>query len=68
MKLQYINCRYTQVVVLIAQGLCLKEIAVRLGIDRHTVEYHWAQAKNKYALRNYSDATRWAIKRGFVEL
>jgi DNA-binding NarL/FixJ family response regulator len=58
--------RTEQIVVEIASGFCLKEIADHIGRSVDTVEFHWKNAKQKYNLKTYVDAAHFALSRGWV--
>lgn len=60
--------RQREVTIAVANGLCLKETAVHLGISNKTVEYHWAKARAKFNLHSVADAVRFAIIRGWTTL
>lgn len=57
-----------EVVVLIAEGLSIKEIAFVLHIKSKTVEYHWAMARSKLRLQTHVDACKFALRNGLIKL
>lgn len=60
--------RIQQVIVALAQGKMLKEIAYEWNRSVKTVEHHWGQAKAKHGFQSYIDAVLYAVAHGLVEL
>jgi DNA-binding NarL/FixJ family response regulator len=58
--------RLQEVIVMVAGGLSLKEIAGKLGVARHTAEYHWAMVRQVYGFACYQDAADYALTRRWV--
>jgi len=58
--------RESEVLGLLASGRANAEIAVALGVSVHTVERHVANIFVKIAVRNRSEATAWAHRRGLA--
>jgi DNA-binding NarL/FixJ family response regulator len=59
--------RELQVVKLIAEGQTSDEIASSLVISRKTVDHHRARILDKLGMRNGTELTRYAIRRGLIE-
>jgi DNA-binding CsgD family transcriptional regulator len=59
--------RQLEVVKLVAEDLCAKEIAERLGISRKTIEFHKEALKRKLGVRGTAGITRYAIRNGLIE-
>lgn len=59
--------REFQVLVQLAGGAVNREIAARLGIGVKTVDTHRSNLLRKLGLRNNSDLTRFALRRGLIE-
>jgi DNA-binding NarL/FixJ family response regulator len=60
--------RETEIVKLIAEGLTAKEIAETLTISEHTVQRHRANVLDKLGLRDRVALTRYAVRRGLIEV
>lgn len=60
--------RTDEVVIALAQGKTIKQIAMDWEISEGTVEYHWAMAKAMYGLQCHVDAVLFALHRGMVKL
>jgi DNA-binding NarL/FixJ family response regulator len=60
--------REEEVVVLIAQGKSLKEVAEALFISNKTVETHKAHVQDKLGLSNTAQLVKWAIENGLIEV
>ena len=63
-----LTARELQVVKLVAEGLSSREIAAELVITEKTVDRHRANILEKLGMHDRVDLTRYAIKRGLVEL
>jgi DNA-binding NarL/FixJ family response regulator len=59
--------RELEVVKLIAEGYTSDEIAATLVISRKTVDHHRARILDKLGMRNGSEVTRYAIRRGLIQ-
>ncbi len=59
--------RELEVVKLIGEGYTSDEIAEALVISRKTVDHHRARILGKLGMRNGSELTRYAIRRGLVQ-
>jgi DNA-binding NarL/FixJ family response regulator len=60
--------RELEVIKLIAEGLTSEEVGETLVIAKNTVDRHRDNILEKLGMRNRVDLTRYAIKRGLVEL
>lgn len=60
--------RERAILSLIAQGLLLKQIAERSGIERNTVRSHLRRAYEKLGARNAAHAVNLAYQRGFFKV
>lgn len=60
--------RELQVLIRLARGLTTKEVAEALNLSPSTVETYRARILEKLDLRNNSDMTRFAIRRGLIDL
>jgi len=58
--------REREVIKLIAEGKCTKEIAEYLSLSPKTIEKHRTNLMRKLDLHNVSEVTVYAIKNGFV--
>ena len=63
-----LTSREGEVVKLVAEGHTTREIAGMLVISEKTVERHKGNVLGKLGLRDRVDITRYAIRRGLVEL
>ena len=59
--------RQREIVQLLAEGRCNKEVASRLGISVRTAETHRYKVMRKLQLHAISDLVRYAIRNGLVE-
>lgn len=59
--------REREILQLIAEGRCTKEIAVDLGISDKTVAAHRLKLMDKLGCRSVADLTRYAIRQGLVQ-
>ncbi|HKI37559.1 MAG TPA: response regulator transcription factor [Gemmataceae bacterium] len=66
-RLRLLSSRQREVLHLIAQGLCTKEIAVRLSLSPKTVETHRAQLMKKLRIYDVAGLVRCAIRSGLVD-
>jgi len=67
-SLRALTPRENEVLLLAAEGLTSKEIAVRLDISPRTVEAHRASVMRKLELENRTQLIRFALQRGLVPL
>jgi DNA-binding NarL/FixJ family response regulator len=58
--------RELQVLTRLARGLTTKEVAHALSLSASTVETYRSRILEKLDLRNNSDMTRFAIRRGLI--
>ncbi len=59
--------RELQVLVLLARGATTAEVSASLELSSSTVETYRSRIFDKLGLRNVSDITRFAIRRGLIE-
>ncbi|MGH9700204.1 MAG: response regulator [Candidatus Acidiferrales bacterium] len=59
--------REVQVVQLLAQGKCNKEVAVALDVSTRTVESHRTHIMRKMKFANYAELVRFAVRNNLVE-
>jgi|BEDMetMinimDraft_2_1075160.scaffolds.fasta_scaffold04634_2 NarL family two-component system response regulator LiaR len=59
---QLLSPREIEIIKLLAQGLSNKQIAVKLGISRRTVERHLETIYNKMAVNNRTEAVMKAVQ------
>ena len=60
--------REMQVLVRLARGLSSREVSDELSLSLSTVETYRSRILEKLSLRNNSDITRFAIRRGLIEI
>jgi DNA-binding NarL/FixJ family response regulator len=60
--------REREVLILIAEGLSNKEIAMRLNVGVRTVETHRERIMRKLNIRNVAGLTKFAIAKGLISL
>jgi DNA-binding NarL/FixJ family response regulator len=63
-----ISPREKEIITLLSEGLCFKEIGERLFISPRTVENHKNNILNKLGLKNTIELLRYAIKHRLVHL
>jgi len=66
--LEILTTRERQVLAGIVDGLANKQMALRLGISRRTVESHRESLMRKLEIRTVAGLTRFAIENGVLEL
>jgi two-component system nitrate/nitrite response regulator NarL len=66
--LEALTNREREVLVLIAKGLGIKEIACNLGVGVRTVETHRERAMRKLDIHSVAGLTRFAIAKGLITL
>jgi len=60
--------REGEILIALAQGYPNREIAEELEISVKTIDSHRTKLMRKLGLRNNSDLTRFAIKRGYIDV
>lgn len=65
---QQLSDRELQVLVRLARGAITREVSESLGLSVSTVETYRRRILEKLSLRNNSDLTRFAIRRGLIDL
>jgi DNA-binding NarL/FixJ family response regulator len=60
--------RVCQVVIGLAEGKSVGELAFEWHRSMKTVAFHWALAKKRLGLRCYQDAVKFALKNGWITL
>jgi DNA-binding NarL/FixJ family response regulator len=60
--------RELQVLVRLARGAKTREVSKALNLSQSTIETYRARVLEKLGLRNNSDLTRFAIRRGLIDL
>ncbi len=60
--------RELQVLVRLSRGMTTREVAQALSLSGSTVETYRARVLEKLGLRNNSDLTRFAIRRGLIDV
>lgn len=60
--------RQKEIVQLIAEGRCMKEVADLLGVSQKTVEFHKHQIRESFNLRSTADLVLFALKQGLISL
>jgi two-component system nitrate/nitrite response regulator NarL len=63
-----LSSREREVLVLIAEGLSNKEIAIRLGVGVRTVETHRERIMKKLNIHSIAGLTKYAIAKGLTSL
>ena len=66
-QVESLSDRELQVLILLAQGRKLKEIATELSLSAKTIETYRANVLRKLSLRNNVDICRFAIENGLVD-
>jgi len=64
----HLSNREMQVLVRLARGSTTKEVSQLLNLSPSTVETYRSRILEKLGLRNNSDITRFAIRRGLIDL
>jgi DNA-binding NarL/FixJ family response regulator len=59
--------RETAILKALARGLSNDEIAKELWVTQQTVKFHLTNIYRKLAVKNRTEATRWAYRQGLVE-
>jgi DNA-binding CsgD family transcriptional regulator len=60
--------REHEVLVLLADGLRNREIAIRLAISEHTVKFHLASIFGKLGASSRTEVVRRALRLGLIDL
>ncbi len=60
--------RELQVLIQLAQGSTSREVSVSLNLSLSTIETYRSRVLEKLHLRNNSDITRFAIRRGLTDI
>ena len=60
--------REQDVLRLLVKGLNAKQIAVRLGISKNTVDTHRRRIMDKVGCNSMAERTRYAIREGYLDL
>lgn len=58
--------RLREVLTMIADGICLKQIGERLGVSVKTAEYHYAILRKQTGLSGVASLTKLAIRLGLT--
>jgi DNA-binding NarL/FixJ family response regulator len=66
LRVEPLSDRENEVVLLLARGYSIKEIAAQLSIGVKTVETYKARSLEKLGLRSRADLVRYAIQRGWL--
>jgi len=68
-RMQYdlLSAREREVLVLLAEGLAIKEVAARLGLSVKTVDAHRSRLMSKLGLHDRSELIRYAIRKKLIE-
>src|SRR5205823_119130 len=61
-----LSAREAEVLRLIAQGFCNREIAERLGLSTKTIETYKARSLEKLGLSRRAEIVRFALERGWL--
>ena len=59
--------RQREILQLIAEGLCPKEISAQLGISIRTVEFHKYSLMGKLGLHTVAELTKYAVRHRLTE-
>jgi DNA-binding NarL/FixJ family response regulator len=60
--------RQKEVVQLLGEGRCMKEIADLLDVSQKTVEFHKHQIQESFNLRSNADVVLFALKQGLISI
>src|SRR5437588_9550230 len=63
-----ITSRETDVLKMLAEGLVNKDIATRLGISEHTVNFHISSILDKLGASTRTEAVTLGIRRGLIPI
>jgi DNA-binding NarL/FixJ family response regulator len=66
-KYDTLSDREREVLILLAEGCAIKEVAGRLGLSVKTVDAHRAKLMSKLGLQDRTDLIRYAIRRKLIE-
>ena len=67
MQYDLLSAREREVLVLLAEGLAIKEVAARLGLSVKTVDAHRSRLMSKLGLHDRSELIRYAIRKKLIE-
>ena len=60
--------REKEVLKLISEGLTAKEIGVKLGVSKRTVDAHTSNMQNKSGANNSVRLVMWAVENGELKI
>jgi DNA-binding NarL/FixJ family response regulator len=66
-KYDLLSDREREVLILLAEGCAIKEVAARLGLSVKTVDAHRAKLMSKLGLHDRTDLIRYAIRKKLIE-
>jgi len=66
-SLESLSQREFEVLILLGNGLCVKEIAYQLGVSEKSVTTYRARVMEKLQMANKTDLIRYAIETGLIE-
>lgn len=66
-KYDLLSDREREVLILLAEGCAIKEVAGRLGLSVKTVDAHRAKVMSKLGLNDRTDLIRYAIRKKLIE-
>lgn len=62
----HLTTRQRQILRMIAEGKCGKEMAWELGISERTVEFHRTRLQERLDVHGIADLTRYAIEHRLI--
>lgn len=65
---QPLTTRQREILVLLAEGLSAKQVAMRLSISARTVEFHKYQIMREHGLQSSAELVHFAIRHGIVSI
>ena len=66
-KYDLLSDREREVLVLLAEGCAIKEVAGQLGLSVKTVDAHRSKLMGKLGLQDRTDLIRYAIRKKLIE-
>jgi two-component system NarL family response regulator len=63
---EVLTTREHEVLVLVAQGLTYKEVAVKLGLAERTIKYHMGEIITRLHLENRAQVIEYARRSGLA--
>lgn len=63
-----VSSREIEVITMLADGMTNKDVADRLFLSVNTVACHRQNIMKKLGLKNTAELTKYAIRKGYVEL